>query len=288
MMVQWDGSRHRWFGPEEPEAVLMGAVDDADGLIAEALFVPSETGEAYFRLLHGTIERRGVPLSVYQDRHGALRRNDGFWSLEEQLAGEQSPTQVGTAMRELGIEPIFARSAQGKGRIERFFGTAQDRLIAELRLHKITTLEDANAYLQKHWIADYNRRFGKVPRGIENVYRSKKGLDLHKILSFRYERTVNKDNTVLMGDLVIDIPPGPRRRSYAKARVDVRQHLDGSWSVYYEDQRIAHHDPTLLNEPVRVRVKTRRSRPTKGAEEAVLVYFTPSANELAHEVTTHG
>jgi transposase len=273
MMVQWDGSVHPWVGQEGRRWTLMAAVDDADGKAESAHFTESETSAAYFRLLRGVLDRSGAPSSIYQDRHGALRRNDGFWSLEEQLAGEQTPTQVGQALRDLGIRPIFARSPQGKGRIERFFGVAQDRLVAELQCRGITTLAAANRYLQEQWLPAYNRRFGRAPRQPESVYRRVGGLDLRRILSFRYSRVVSKDHTVRLGDLEISIPPGPRRRSYAKARVDVRQHLDGSWSVYYQDRRIAEHEATALSEPQRVRVKTRRSRPAKGADEAVLVYF---------------
>ncbi|MCP3960553.1 MAG: ISNCY family transposase [bacterium] len=273
MMVQWDGSWHPWLGPEHPKWTLMAAVDDADGKVASAFFTRRETSAAYFGLLKGVLKRSGIPQNVYQDRHGALRRNDGYWSLEEQLAGEQTPTQVGQALRDLGIEPIFARSAQGKGRIERFFGVAQDRLVAELCSRGIEEMEEANAYLASEWLADFNRRFGRAPRKAESAYRSVRGLDLRQILSFRYQRVVSNDNVVVLGDVEIAIPPGPRRRSYAKARVDVRQHLDGSWSVYYQGTRIAQHNATVLSEPQRVRVKTRRSRPAKGADEAVLVYF---------------
>lgn len=273
MMVQWDGSWHDWLGPEHPKWTLMAAVDDADGKVEAAFFTPRETSAAYLRLLEGVLKRSGIPQSIYQDRHGALRRNDGFWSLEEQLAGEQTPTQVGQALRDLGIEPIFARSAQGKGRIERFFGVAQDRLVAELRSRGITEMEEANEYLATEWLADYRRRFGRSARKPESAYRSRRGQDLRRILSFRYQRTVSNDNVVVLGDVEISIPPGPGNRSYAKARVDVRQHLDGSWSVYYQGERIAEHEATVVSEPQRVRVKTRRSRPAKGADEAVLVYF---------------
>lgn len=273
MMVQWDGSHHHWLGPEHPKWTLMAAVDDADGKVEAAFFTERETSAAYFRLLEGVLRRSGIPQSIYQDRHSALRRNDGYWSLEEQLAGEQTPTQVGQALRELGIEPIFARSAQGKGRIERFFGVAQDRLVAELCSRGIEEIGDANAYLASEWLGYFRRRFGRCPRKPESAYRGIRGVNLRQILSFRYPRTVSKDNVVTLGDVEISIPPGPRRRSYAKARVDVRQHLDGSWSVYYQGQLIAEHDATVLSEPQRVRVKTRRSRPAKGADEAILVYF---------------
>jgi transposase len=273
LMLQWDGSVHRWFGSDGSKLTLMAAVDDATGRCEAAFFAPAEGTVAYLQLLEAVLCRAGIPHSIYQDRHSALRRNDGFWSLEEQLAGEQAPTQVGTALQQLGIRPIFARSAQGKGRIERFFGVAQDRLVAELAHRGITTLETANEYLHGQWIADFNSRFGRTPREAACAYRSIAGIDRKKILSLVYSRVVAADNTIPMGDLVIHIPPGPRNRSYAKARVEVRHHLDGSWSVYHQERVIARHQSTTLIEPFRARVKTRTTKPAKGAHQDVLVYF---------------
>lgn len=271
-MVQWDGSLHAWVAGG-PKWALLAAVEDADGTAPWALFAPAESSIAYLRLLAGVVKRVGIPQSIYHDQHGALRRSDGHWSLEEQLRGEQEPTQVGAALRDLAIRSILARSPQGKGRIERFFGVAQDRLVAELALRKIRTIEEANDYLQQEWLDDFNRRFGATAARRHSLYRRAGQLDLEKILALRYERTVAADNTVKLGDLTLQIPPGPRNRSYAQARVDVRQHLDGAWSVYYQDRRIAHLPVTDLREPVLARLKTRKTRPAKGAHETVLVYF---------------
>jgi len=274
LMIQWDGSLHRWLGSEGPKWALMAAVDDADGRCLAAFFTAAETSAAYLRLLDAVLVRAGIPHSVYQDRHGALRRNDGHWNLAEQLAGEQEPTQVCYALRELGIRPIFAGSPQGKGRIERFFGVAQDRLIAELACLSLTTLEQANDFLQTRWIADFNRRFGRCPAQPGSAFRSLRGVDRHKILCFRYSRVVAADNTVTLGDLVLQLPPGPKRRSWAQARVDVRQHLDGVWSIYYRDLKIGHHPATPLLEPSRVRIQSKHKRTTKGAHQDLLVYFS--------------
>ena len=101
------------------------------------------------------------------DRHGIFRRNDDHWSLQEQLAGEQTPTQVGQALRALGIEPIFALSPQAKGRVERLFNTLQDRLVQELRLAGITTLNGQRRFVNGPFKADFNARFAK-PRGKAN------------------------------------------------------------------------------------------------------------------------
>ncbi|MCZ6727380.1 MAG: ISNCY family transposase [Acidobacteria bacterium] len=273
LMILWDGSPHRWFGDDQPALTLMAAVDDADGELLAAFFTPQETSEAYLRLLRAAVLRRGIPVSIYQDRHSALRRNDDFWSLEEQLAGRQRPTQVGQALDDLGVHPIFALSAQAKGRVERLFGVLQDRLLAEMRLDGITNLKNANLYLQDRWIRRYNRRFRKAPRSPDPAYRSRSDLDLDKILAFRYEASVLNDNAVRLGGLTIDIPPGPRGRSYAKARVDVRQHLDGSWTVYYHDQVIAQAPASPLAEPLRYLKKGERKKHTKGARNEIFVYL---------------
>ena len=120
-MVLWDGSPHRWFGKERPSCCLMAAIDDATGKLLEAFFIPSECSLGYLKLLEKIVTRYGIPLSIYQDRHSALRRNDTNWTLQEQLAGEQEPTQVGWALKDLGITPIFALTPQAKGRVERLF-----------------------------------------------------------------------------------------------------------------------------------------------------------------------
>lgn len=271
-LVQCDGSEHRWFGAEQPKCVLMAAVDDADGKPIEAFFAPAETSAAYFRLLDGVLRRRGAPRTLYHDGHSALVRTDGHWSLEEQLAGKQTPPQVGLALEELGITQIRSYCPEGRGRIERFFHTAQDRLIAELRLHGITTLEQGNAYLRDRWLVDYAKRFGFTPAQPGSLYRPTAAARRRKSLSFRYDRVVARDNTITLGSLVIPIPPGPRRRGYAKANVQARQHLDGTWSVYLHDQCIATHPVTPFAQPERYRIQTRR-RDRRAPSSVLLAYF---------------
>jgi transposase len=273
LMVIWDGSPHRWLGEERPPCTLMAAQDDADSEVVAAFFTPHETTEAYLRLLRAILRKRGIPVSIYQDKHSALKRNDPHWSLEEQLSGEQTPTQVGQALKELGIQPIFAHSPQAKGRIERLFGTLQDRLVAELRLAGISDIGTANRFLTTRWLKRFNRTFKRQAAENKSCYRSDEGLDLNRILAFRYEAAVANDNTVQLGGLVIQIPPGPGGLGYAKARVEVRQHLNGSWSVYHRGKLIARADATPLREPLRSRGHRRDYR-TKAAHEVVLLYPT--------------
>ncbi|NIO67960.1 MAG: ISNCY family transposase, partial [Anaerolineae bacterium] len=221
MMVLWDGSVHRWFGEGHAPCCLVAAIDDATSRCLAARFFPFESSEAYLWLLRQMLTDYGIPLSIYQDRHSCLKRNDTHWTLEEQLRGRQDPTQVGWALEELSIQPIYALSAQAKGRIERFFGTFQDRLIAELKRAGITDITEANLFLEG-FLEAHNRQFGRASEKPHKAWRPLAwGLDIDRVCSFRYEATVGNDNTVRLGGITIDIPPGPCRASYAKARVQV-------------------------------------------------------------------
>jgi len=270
LLMLWDGSPHRWFGPDQPACCLMAAIDDATSAVLALEFVPAETSAAYLSLLRQVVARHGIPGSVYQDRHGALKRNDEHWSLQEQLDGQQEPTQVGRALVELGITPIFAQSPQAKGRVERLFGTLQDRLVAELRLAGLTDLAAANAVLP-HFITAHNARFAVAPTDAAAVWRRvPPGVHVERVCAFRYEATVGQDNAVRLGGHVLDLPPGPRGRGYAKRRVEVRQLLDGRWRVYDGPHLLLEAPATAVVEPLRQR---KRHPHAPGAQEAEWVYL---------------
>jgi transposase len=251
MLVQMDGSPHHWFGPDHPPCCLMAAVDDAGKHLLAALFVPVECSEAYLRLLAMLLTRHGIPAAAYHDRHSSLVRTDNCWSREEELQGFQFPTHVGRVLAELGIQSIPASSPQAKGRVERSFGVLQDRLLVELDLEGITDIDTANAWLESAFIDRYNARFSKEPQDGESAFTAISPDDIHHHVAFAYEATVGNDNAVRLGGITIDIPPGPKKRSYAKSLVLVRQHLDGSWTVTFEKQIIATCPPTPFREPVR-------------------------------------
>jgi hypothetical protein len=240
-MILWDGSRHDWLEGRGPMLCLMGAVDDATSeLLPGAHFVEQECAAGYLGVLLAIIKEKGLPWSIYMDRHGSLKRNDSFWTLEEELRGEQDPTQVGRVFKGLDIEPIYALSPQAKGRVERMWGTLQDRLTSELRLAKAKSTADANAVLGLY-MSDHNRRFAVAPGEATPAWRPvRKELDLERVCSFRYEAVVSNDNVIrLAGVPLIDIPPGRTRETYARARVEVHQLLNGSWRVYFKDELIA-------------------------------------------------
>ena len=236
-LVLWDGSPHAWLETRGPQCCLVGAMDDATGaLLPGAHFVPAEDTGSYLRVLRTLVADCGIPLALYMDRHGIFRRNDHGWTVAEELQGFQEPTQVGRAIAALGIEAIYALSPQAKGRIERLWSTLQDRLVAELRLAGITTVAGANAFLPE-FTARFNARFARPATDTTPAWRPvPRGLDLDRVCSLYTAATVLNDNTVRIQGTVLQIPPGPGGRGYAKARVEIRHLLDGSWRIYYQDR----------------------------------------------------
>ena len=263
LMVLWDGSRHAWLEERGPMLCLMGAIDDATSeMLPGAHFLEQESAAGYLHLLRELVCAKGLPASIYGDRHGSLKRNDDHWTLEEELRGEQDPTHVGRALRALAIEQIHALSAQAKGRVERLWGTLQDRLVSELRLAKARTCAQANAVLSA-LVGRHNRRFQVTAADATLAWRSvRPGTDIERICSLFYECTVGNDNAVRIGRLIIDIPPGPAQRSYAKARVEVRQLLDGSWRVYLADRLLATRAAGPVAE-LRALKRRKRGRPSR-------------------------
>jgi transposase len=240
LLVLWDGSPHAWLEARGPRCCLVGALDDATGhLLPGAAFVSAEDTGSYLRLLRTLVGACGIPVALYMDRHGIFQRHDAAWTVAEELRGRQDPTQVGRALAALGIEAIYALSPQAKGRIERLWGTLQDRLVAELRLAGIGTLAAANAFLPGFTVR-FNARFGRPAADSVPAWRPvPRGLDLERLCSLYTAATVLNDNTVRTQGLVLQISPGPGGRGYAKARVEVRQLLDGSWRIYHQEHLIA-------------------------------------------------
>ena len=226
-LVQLDASLFPWLGDRGPQLTLHGAIDDATGLAL--YFRPHEDLHGYATLLRILCTTYGLPLALYGDQLGVFVRNDAHWTLEEELRGTQDPTHFGRILQELGIGYIAAHSPQAKGRIERFWQTLQDRLVSELRLRGISTLEAANAFLPI-FLADLNPRFARAPADAGAAWRPVPR-DLAAVLSCRYTRTVARDNTVRLGPRWVQLP---RRRSYAGRRVEVREALDGRLLVFID------------------------------------------------------
>ena len=233
-LVQVDASDFAWFESRGPVLTLHGAIDDATGAILALQLRPHEDLQGYVALLHELLTTAGVPLALYGDRLNVFVRNDRHWTLAEQLQGAQEPTHFGRILRDLGIGFIAARSPQAKGRVERLWQTLQDRLVSELRLRGITTVEAAQAFLPE-FRADYNRRFTRIPADATAAWRPAPR-DLAALLSCRYLRVVAHDNTVRLGPRWVQLPS---RRVYTGRRVEVRECLDGRLLVLVEGLCVA-------------------------------------------------
>jgi hypothetical protein len=246
-MVQVDASPFGWFEARGPALTLVGAIDDATGAILGLTFRPHEDLHGYAEVFRQVFTGYGLPLQIYGDRINILVRNDRHWTLEEQLQGAQHPTHLGAVLQELGIGYIAAHSPQAKGRVERLWNTLQDRLVSELRLRGIATVEAANAFLPT-FIAAHNRRFARAAAAPRGAWRRPPS-DLDVILSCRYTRVVARDHSVRLGTRLILLPRQPGGRSWAGYRVDVRELLTGDLIVQYHDIPLARqvwHGPFTL------------------------------------------
>ncbi|MGC1405633.1 MAG: ISNCY family transposase [Candidatus Dormiibacterota bacterium] len=231
-LLQVDGSRHDWLESRRPYLTLVGAIDDATGLVVGATFREQEDAQGYFQVLRQVVVTKGLPLALYSDRHGIfVKTSKQEPSLEEQLQGRRPLTQVGRLLAELEVELILARSPQAKGRIERLWGTFQDRLASELRLQDAATMAVANQILAQH-LPRHNRQFTVAAQDPEVAWRPRPS-HLDEIFCFKFPRVVALDQTVRFAGQVIDIPrPGPS--SLARARVEVQQSFDGTLRVLHE------------------------------------------------------
>jgi hypothetical protein len=236
-LVQLDASPFPWLEDRGPTAALHGLIDDATSIPLALWFRPTEDLHGYTTVLEQTCRQYGVPVTLYGDRLSLFRRNDRHWTLAEELRGQQDPTHFGRMLQDLGIGFIAAQSPQAKGRIERLWGTLQDRLVSELRLRALTTLEQANAFLPE-FLPAFIQRFARAAAAPTPVWRPAPR-DLERLLSCRYTRVVARDNTVRLGARWLQIPPGPRGRSYAGCRVELRELLDGRLVVFYQDTLLA-------------------------------------------------
>lgn len=243
-LVQIDGSPHAWLEERGPRLTLLTAVDDATGRLEAAVFREQEDAHGYLLLLCQLVERRGRPLALYHDRHSIFVQTvvAGEPLRAAELAGQpRPPTQFGRALEELGITAIVARSPQAKGRVERRFGTLQDRLVVELRLDGVDSLAGANAFLPRY-LPRFNAQFAVPAAVAASAYRPlEAGQSLVQSCCFKYVRVVAADNTVTFGPTRLQLQPGPQRRSYAHATVEVHERLDGSLAVCYAAQVLTTH-----------------------------------------------
>jgi hypothetical protein len=233
-LVQMDASIHDWLEGRGEEVVLISMIDDATSRTL-ARFYDAGTVQTHMDLLARWLRRYGRPLALYTDRHSIFEPQDKGHALPEAV------TQFGRALQELGIDLICAHSPQAKGRIERSFGTAQDRWVKELRLAQVSTLEGANAVLGR-LLPGHNRRFGKPAREATDAHRPLgPGHDLAAILSIQEERVVSNDYTVRFANRFYQLLP-PVYPGQRGGRVVIEQRLDGSMAIRFRDKYLKYRE----------------------------------------------
>jgi hypothetical protein len=238
-LVMMDSSPFRWLEERGPSLQLIALIDDASSRFW-GRFAEHDSTEENLRTLQDWLRRCGRPVALYTDKNSVFVVNR-VPSRDEQLAGEPAQSQFGRALRELGIEWIAAHSPQAKGRIERLFGTLQDRLVKEMRLAGVSTIEQANRFLQEVFVPFWEQRFTVVPRQSQDAHRSLGRYRLEQILSVRESRSVANDYTVRWAGQRWAIPRAEVRPGLRGARVQVERRLDGSVWVRFREGYLSLH-----------------------------------------------
>ena len=239
-LVQFDGSDHAWFEQRGPACCLLVGVDDASNRTF-ARFVPVEDTYHVLAFWHQYVERFGIPVEAYTDFNSVYHDNNG----------KQHLTQYGRAMTALGVTLIYAHSPQAKGRVERMNRTLQDRLLKELREHNIATIDEANRFLDAHFLDDFNARFAHTD-SLTDIHRSARGIDLNNIFCFEQERHVYNDWTITLNAHYIQLLHSDAPLPPPRAKVILHQWLDGSLHIFWNEQELAFQ---------RLNAKPRRPRP---------------------------
>jgi len=270
-LVQMDGSTHDWFEGRGPKAVLMVMIDDATSR-TYARFVEAETTEGAMECFEGYARLYGLPQALYVDLDSIYRIAKGEPTLEEQLQGRTRPcTQFERAMNSLGVRIIPAYSPQAKGRVERRNGVFQDRLIKEMRLAGIKTIEEANRFLEEEFLPDLNRRFTVAAAKSEDLHRPVgKEINLAEILSIEEVRHVARDWTITWRKRYFQIKSSQEPLPLAGQKVTVRLLRSGEEQILYKGRKLRWeelpprlekvHCPDLRSPPTSIKAHSREAQ----------------------------
>jgi len=249
MLLQVDGSKHDWLEGRGPWLTLHAAIDDATSEVPWAVFRAEEDATGYALLVHHISQTHGLPVALYADRH-TIFQSPKVPTLEEQLEGLEPRSHLGRLMDELGIRLIGAHSPQAKGRVERLFGTLQDRLVKELRRADACTLEEANVVL-RNYLPRLNRRFAKPAAKEGSTYGPcLTRAEANAQICFTYWRTVAKDHTIALFGHTLALPDMPVRLNLAGRRIALRHRMDGRLAVTYKGEVLGLLKPAQLGPPL--------------------------------------
>jgi hypothetical protein len=239
MLLQHDTSEHDWLQGRGPALKLIASIDDANNEVPYALFVEADGTLPNMEVMKEILRRKGIPMAFYVDGASCNKTSRGNGIHRRLTGGEYEETQIGRALKELGINLIIAGSPQAKGRVERLFGTFQDRLISEMRLRSICTKDRANGFLHEEFLADFNRRFAVKAAKRGSAYRKlPREINLDTIFCIKTERTVQKDNTISYKGRVFQIITDNGRFSYTRAKVTLQEWTDRTIHVLYQSKEL--------------------------------------------------
>jgi len=240
MMWQIDATPYAWLEDRAPNFALHAAIDDATGTVVAAVFRPTECREGYSLVMQQGIQKYGIPLGLYSDRHTIFRSPNEKLTVEQELAGETKPlSNFGKAMAELDIEHIKAITPQAKGRVERLWVTFQDRLVIELRLLGIHTIEEANAALPA-LLKKHNRKFAVKAKSAESAYiELDPSVDLNHVFTIREYRQLGHGNTLSYNGTLYTLAKPSHFRFDAKMTVEVRETLSGEVFLWHQSEALA-------------------------------------------------
>lgn len=237
-MLQFDGSHHDWFEGRGPFCCLLHAIDDSSSKVF-IRFAESENTESVLRMLKGYCQQNGIPSSIYTDKYGVYY-------------AEKQKTEFQLAMEKLSVETIYANSPEAKGRVERGNRTLQDRLVKEMRLRGISTIEDANEFLREHFIEDYNRRFANV-EGLADIHRETDGISLDDVFCYETKRQVRNDYTITLKGNYIQLERSEVVLPIPGQYVTIRRYLDGSLHIFNREEKLEFTE--LKNKPDKRKVR---------------------------------
>lgn len=248
-LIQVDGSPHAWFEERAPKCSLLGFIDDATSTVKHLKFVDAESTRNYFTSFRQYLEKYGKPMAFYTDRFTAFRVNN-----DKEGYRKQGLTEIGRACKELGIELICANSPQAKGRVERLFKTLQDRLIKEMRLRGISSIEAGNAFLEEY-IEEHNRLFALKPIKTEDAHRAVTKKELDEALCYKTLRKLTKNLELSYESRIFQIQTKETGYRLVGAHVTVKENLAGEISIEYEGKILEYKELLVKDRQGRIRNK---------------------------------